>query len=720
MNRDPFDISGNFRYYQNMSYIIEDDSIHDYVQDVFNPNSLGDDIQQGRVPEIIKPTNYHDIHRVMNLENVNQALQHINNHDTFNHIDNSMPQFNLQDLQAHTQRLVDKRDGDNNEGGLMMGGSLRKLREISTLKDHHAIRSRMIIASYDMDNLVNQHLEEDGLHYTTADNEDVNLSEKTIFGDPDNGKKILRQNNLGDWKINTELSTKQYLVMEQPYKSGRPKIELVFRGQPGPNAVDAPHLHAALTGDLLGNRDYSNLDKLYRNVTEMYGANADIKVTSYSNGGPKGVYMAETYGLDHVAIDPVLGPKEGILISKRNSQSANFELLRTPQPSLPSAIGSTVSQIAGGDNYVNVVNVEPGKGYYEMEEVSEGVFQEVYKKTNLLDPLSGHDLRHYTDTTTDRMNIGALGRGAVQQAAIGLLPMLAASALVEKIAPNQPQAAKLGEEVVAASAITKVAAPLLGMGAAPMATTLAPLAAGTFAGVYTSQAVKEAIPEAHGMSGRGTDILREGAAEAAGGAVGGLATGIAGAALAGMGIGAASTAELGPLALGGAALGAVIGTGIGIRDYVENPYTQEQLQQQQHIREYQHYLDGAAQQDRDTITRLQDDYLSQHAESITHLGMSQEHLGQMTSEMSDYERQRMEIELRRYDYLRDANSALYQHNIERIFEKYGQPQPQQPQSYLDSSISREEVLRQADIIADAQPGQEIPDEILPPEQIMVA
>ena len=97
--------------------------------------------------------------------------------------------------------------------------------------------------------------------------------------------------------------------------------------------------------------------------------------------------------------------------------------------------------------------------------------------------------------------------------------------------------------------------------------------------------------------------------------------------------------------------------------------------------------------------------------------MSQEHLGQMTSEMSDYERQRMEIELHRYDYLRDANNDLYQHNIERIFEKYG---VEQPQSYLDSSISREEVLRQADIIADAQPGQEIPDEILPQEQIMVA
>ena len=60
----------------------------------------------------------------------------------------------------------------------MLGGPLRKLREISTLKDHHAIRGRMIEASYDMDHEINKHLEQDGLHYTTADIDDVNLSER--------------------------------------------------------------------------------------------------------------------------------------------------------------------------------------------------------------------------------------------------------------------------------------------------------------------------------------------------------------------------------------------------------------------------------------------------------------------------------------------------------------------------------------------------------------
>lgn len=663
---DFLDDPSNIRLFYNVpnNYKKVDRSIHDLVPDITQPVDLGYDILKGNVREIIKPISFYDTHKVMNIENINQALQHINNHNTFNHLNISTPQFNLMDLQAHTQSLVNERDADENQGGLMLGGPLRKLRETTTLKDHHAIRGRMVEASYDMDYLVNQHLEQDGLDYTTADIEDINLSEKSIFGDPDNANEILKRNDLGDWKINAELSTKQYLVMEQ-YKSGRPKVEVVFRGQTGSNVVDEPHLKAAFTGDILGNRDYSYIDELHKNIKEMYGANVDIKITSYSNGGPKGVYMAETYGLDHVAIDPVLGPREGILISKRNSQSANFELLRTPQPSLPSASGSTIAQIIGGDNNVNVVNVEAVEG------------------TNVLDPLSGHGLEHYQDTNSSRRTTGSLGRGAVQQAAIGLLPMLASSAIVEKIAPNQSQAAKLGEESVLASGITKVAAPILGMGAAPMATTLAPLAAGTYAGVYTTQAVKDAIPEAHGMSGRGSDILREEAANVAGGAIGGLATGIAGAALAGMGIGAASTAELGPLALGGAALGAVIGTGIGIYDYVQNPYTQEQLQTQKHMQEYQQYIDNAAQINRETITRLQDDYRNEHTDNTTHIGMSQQHLGQATVREQRYMSHREQIDRQRYDYLKDSNPELYQRHQAQMDQKYGVLQQEPSQEPTD-------------------------------------
>ena len=49
-----------------------------------------------------------------------------------------------------------------------------------------------------------------------------------------------------------------------------------------------------------------------------------------------------------------------------------------------------------------------------------------------------------------------------------------------------------------------------------------------------------------------------------------------------------------------------------------------------------------------------------------------------------------------HDYLRDANSDLYQHNIERIYDKYDVEQP-------------------TDVTTDVEPNQEPPQ-----EQIMVA
>ena len=73
MNRDPFDISGNFKYYQNVSYLIEDESIQDYVSDILNPNSLGDDIQQGRVPNILQPLTPFQDHQVLSVETINNG-----------------------------------------------------------------------------------------------------------------------------------------------------------------------------------------------------------------------------------------------------------------------------------------------------------------------------------------------------------------------------------------------------------------------------------------------------------------------------------------------------------------------------------------------------------------------------------------------------------------------------------------------------------------------
>ena len=52
----------------------------------------------------------------------------------------------------------------------------------------------------------------------------------------------------------------------------------------------------------------------------------------------------------------------------------------------------------------------------------------------------------------------------------------------------------------------------------------------------------------------------------------------------------------------------------------------------------------------------------------------------------------MEIEMHRYDYLRDANPGLYQRHLDETFEKYGiEPPPQQEQEPSETQAFREGV-----------------------------
>ena len=129
MNRDPFDISGNFKYYQNVSYLIQDESIQDYVQDILNPSSLGNDIQQGRVQSILQPLTPFQDHQVLSVETINNALSNINNLEF-----NNQPQFSALEVNKAIHNLVieHKQDDESTDPTVTVVKS----------RLHHAIKTR--------------------------------------------------------------------------------------------------------------------------------------------------------------------------------------------------------------------------------------------------------------------------------------------------------------------------------------------------------------------------------------------------------------------------------------------------------------------------------------------------------------------------------------------------------------------------------------------------
>jgi hypothetical protein len=188
----------------------------------------------------------------------------------------------------------------------------------------------MVAASYEIDHQINQEISQGSTQQEAIDT--------VLLRDSDD---ILRQSKLSDYKIIENLSDKQYLVLEKGNN-----VQVVFRGRAGNNTPVHPPQNSLETilseGDALagsdtihvadtlqGNsRNYDYIDDLMGEL-QLERPDADIGVVSYSNGGPKGVYMSEKYALPHYTIDPVLGPKEVALLAKRGHNSAALDLVRT-------------------------------------------------------------------------------------------------------------------------------------------------------------------------------------------------------------------------------------------------------------------------------------------------------------------------------------------------------------------------------------------------------
>ena len=384
--------------------------------------------------------------------------------------------------------------GAAKDAALPRSAAPRPLKKISTLTPEQIKKGRMIAASYEMNAQINKEMEYTGKQQAT---------ENVLLRDSDN---ILRQTELSDYRVIENLSDKQYLVIEKGNE-----VKVVFRGRAGDNTVDNTHVLDALKGKA---RDYTYIDNLMGEL-QILRPDANVEVISYSNGGPKGLYMAEKYGLPHHTIDPVIGPKEVALLANRGPDSAPLDLIRTNRPQIVSGPGQTAQQIiTGGEANINTINVAPLK-------VEGHALNKVATNSN---PIYTHDLEHFSlmDSQTfdvipesDRGKVGIIGRNALGSVASGVVPAALASAMVEGITPDAPHEAKLAETAVTTSALTKLAAPVLGAGSASMASTMLPLYASFQAADKTGQLTDAIIPD--DLQGIPREVIKGASSGAAGG-----------------------------------------------------------------------------------------------------------------------------------------------------------------------------------------------------------
>ena len=402
-------------------------------------------------------------------------------------------------------------------------------------------------------------------------NAQMHEQEGTVENAMFDGTETLLMNNLDDYEMVNNLSTKDYVVVRRGQET-----KIVFRGKQDDS--DTPHANRVIRGQT---RDYSELDALYETLAKR-NPGGEIEIVSYSNGTPKGLYLSEKYNLQHFAIDGLIGPQETRALINRSPGAAPLELIKTTQTGLSSP-AITAAQVALGREITNttLTQIQPVKATgspYEqfVEQHSLSNYQDRDRTTNR--PLSQED----------RVPSSLRTRNIAGSVATGIVPGVLGSLLVESLTPDTPRETKLAETAIATSGLTRVISPLAGVGAVGMSETILPLYAALEASDKAGQAVDEALPTDTPAAVRGA--VEGGASGAAGGAAFGvaagaqrlagraIATGVArlalpvgyaalateeatlgAAALAGAEVGGLLTSELGPLAIMGAAVGAGVG-----------------------------------------------------------------------------------------------------------------------------------------------------------------
>jgi hypothetical protein len=506
----------------------------------------------------------------------------------------------------------------------VLAANVRPLQTISKLTPDKISKGKMAAAAY---HLVEDYAIRGPQGNTLTKFEELGIVEKNRRA-IDTGDR-LSKSGVPNYRVMRDYSDRNAMVLRgSGAESG--KVKIVLKGLQGLESTQQEIQHAKDT--ILNNKkDYRYLDELYARVIESE-PNANIEVISYSNGGPKGMYLADKYNLDHYSIDPLLGKTELNALRNRTPASPALEIVRTTKPAMAMGAVQTLQEIIQSKPIPNtqITVIEPVVG----------------APTNPLSRLSyDHSLQTYIKPQAARENVGVMGRNLVGSAVAGVVPLALASYITDQVTPNAPSQVKLGETVIGGSALTKLISPLVGAGAAPISATLLPLAASLEAANVAGQVADVVLPDDM------ADIPRETIKGAFQGAVGGVGygagqaassaiastmsggagvttagelaiggvemaelaapllvaeegVGIGAAMLSGAEVGGASTSEFGPLAVGGAALGALIGLGGALlfsgqkhtppkESEVQKArdYKREQLEKEWHTDEESHYIE---------------------------------------------------------------------------------------------------------------------------------
>ena len=396
-------------------------------------------------------------------------------------------------------------------------------REVTKFTEAMGAKGKLINVSYHLDAVIQDDIEESLI--PSDDLEGRRYKERNYLNE-EFTEAIMEKAGLSEWKIDPDLSTKQHLVLSKGNQT-----QIFFRGRAGNQdhiqgpeglprnkfenflaegedrvGVDTRHVMDTLQNKP---RDYGFIDELYENIKEKYPSN-ELEVISYSNGGPKGLHMSEKYGIKHTMMDGVLGPKEVSLLKGRTNASAALEMIRPANaPALASGMGLSGYQMMSGQTAppnTKLTNIETYK----------------ISKMPLVNAAEAHDATHFSgqepdfqDVIGERVHIGRTP-GFIKSAAASFLPAIAATALVEGIAPDQNEHLKTGEIAALTGAGTQGLAPLLGAGGASMVEMALPLYASMEAATAASRAVDSVLPQDMNTQAKGTI---EGTT---GGAIGGL------------------------------------------------------------------------------------------------------------------------------------------------------------------------------------------------------
>ena len=170
------------------------------------------------------------------------------------------------------------------------------------------------------------------------------------------GQDLLNRFGLEDYFLDEKFSNENHALLENNTTG---EVKLVFRGVDASNPRPSDEVHKRST-ILDKERDYGYLDELYRDIKRDYPT-APMEIVSYSNGGPKGLYLSEKYGVQHYSIDPLLGPKELGTLMNRDGTSPKLQLVRTTRPAVAMGGAQTLHEIVHSNPIPNaeILNVEP-------------------------------------------------------------------------------------------------------------------------------------------------------------------------------------------------------------------------------------------------------------------------------------------------------------------------------------------------------------------------